>query len=66
MTLKWQNGYSQALVSYIDLLGFKDLIDEKGENAEAVRLILEIAREEFSVRRASGTRIPSEIGRAHV
>lgn len=57
--MKWQNGYSQALVSYIDLLGFKDLIDQHGENAEAVRSILTLAREEFSVRRAIGTRIKS-------
>lgn len=53
------SGYIEGLVSYIDLLGFRDLIEEKGDNAEAVRSILELAREEFSVRRASTSRIKS-------
>jgi hypothetical protein len=53
------SAYSQALISYIDLLGFKDLIDEGGDNADKVQSILKIAREEFLIRRATDTQILS-------
>lgn len=48
------DGYRPTLISYIDLLGFKDLIDEKGEDAEAIRSVLKIAKDELSAR------LPSE------